>query len=281
MALLTFLPREQPVRWSSWWPDSRFTFRERWLSSRHKGPIPLPPPPSPRSLSPFFLLYTLSCSFSCKPHEPIPVFAGNKHLGTIIPKQNHFVTSESHWGFQRRRTRSRCWAGTEKRPHPSLPLTFLLRTPTWRSSEGGSGIYSLWDIPRTDSCLLTTVQPLGVTGRSSAAVGPCGTSCPDSCLQGCCPVTQSCPTFCNPMDRSMPGFPILHYLLEFAQTPVHRVSDAIQPSHPLSSPSPPALNLSQHQGLFQWVSSSHQVAKIVELRLQHQSFQWIFRTDFL
>ena len=64
-------------------------------------------------------------------------------------------------------------------------------------------------------------------------------------------------------------------------THVHQVSDAIQPSHPLSYPSPPALNLSQHQGLFQWVSSSHQVAKGLELQLQHQSFQWIFRTEFL
>ena len=63
------------------------------------------------------------------------------------------------------------------------------------------------------------------------------------------------------MDCSMPGFPILHYLPEFAQTPVHWVSDAIQPSHLLSSTSPPAFNLSQHQGLFQWVSSSHQMAK--------------------
>ena len=62
---------------------------------------------------------------------------------------------------------------------------------------------------------------------------------------------------------------------------IHWVSDAIQPSHPLSSPSPPAFNLSQHQGLFQWVSSSHQVAKVLEFQLQHQSFQWIFRTDFL
>ena len=70
-------------------------------------------------------------------------------------------------------------------------------------------------------------------------------------------------------------------LPEFTQTHVHRVSDAIQPSHPLSSPSPPAFNLSQHQGLFQWVSSSHQVAKVLEFQLQHQSFQWIFRTDFL
>ena len=77
-----------------------------------------------------------------------------------------------------------------------------------------------------------------------------------------------------------PGFPVLHHLPECAQTHVHWVSDAIQPSHPLSSPSH-AFNLSQHQGLFQWVSSLHQVAKVLELQLQHQSFQRIFRTDFL
>ena len=70
-------------------------------------------------------------------------------------------------------------------------------------------------------------------------------------------------------------------LLEFTQTHVHRIGDAIQPSHPLSSPSPPTLNLSQHQGLFKWVSSSHQVAKVLGFQLQHQSLQWIFRTDFL
>ena len=94
-------------------------------------------------------------------------------------------------------------------------------------------------------------------------------------------VAQSCPTLCDPMDCSTPGFPVHHQLPELAQTHVHWVSDAIQPSHPLSSLSPPAFNLSQHQGLFQWVSSSHQVAKVLELQLQHQSFQWIFRTDFL
>ena len=76
----------------------------------------------------------------------------------------------------------------------------------------------------------------------------------------CCSVAQSCPTLCSPMDRSTPGFPVHHHLLELAQTHVHWVGDAIQPSHPLSPPSPPALNLSQHQGLFQWVDSSHQVA---------------------
>ena len=94
-------------------------------------------------------------------------------------------------------------------------------------------------------------------------------------------VAQSCLILFDPMDCSTPGFPVLHQLLELAQTHVHRISDAIQPSHPLSSPSPPAFNLSQHQGLLKWVSSSHQVAKVLELQLQHQSFQWIFRTDFL
>ena len=94
-------------------------------------------------------------------------------------------------------------------------------------------------------------------------------------------VTQSCPTLCNPRDCSTPGFPVHHQLLELAQTHVHRVGDVIQPSYPLSSPFPPAFNLSQHQGLFKWVSSSHQVAKVLEFQLQHQSFQWIFRIDFL
>ena len=72
-----------------------------------------------------------------------------------------------------------------------------------------------------------------------------------------------------------------HQLPELAQTHVHQASDAIQPSHPLSSPSPPAFNHSQHQGLSQWVSSSHQVAKVLEFQLQHQSIQWLFRTEFL
>ena len=81
------------------------------------------------------------------------------------------------------------------------------------------------------------------------------------------------------MDSSTPVFPVLH-CLQFTQTHVHWVGDAIQPSHPLHSPSP-SFNLSQHQGLFQWVSSSHQMAKVLEFQLQHQSFQWIFRTDVL
>ena len=90
-------------------------------------------------------------------------------------------------------------------------------------------------------------------------------------------VTQSCPTLSDPRG---PGFPVHHQLLDLAQTHAHWVGDAIQPSYPLSSPSPPDFNFSQHQGLFQWVSSLHQVAKVLGFQIQHQSFQWIFRTEF-
>ena len=86
---------------------------------------------------------------------------------------------------------------------------------------------------------------------------------------------------CDSTDWSTPGFPVHHQLPELTQTLVHWVSDAIQPAHPLLAPSPPAFNHSQHRGLFQRVSSSHQVAKVLEFQLQHQSFQWIFRTEFL
>ena len=93
-------------------------------------------------------------------------------------------------------------------------------------------------------------------------------------------VTQSCPTLCNPIDCSTPGLPVHRQLPEFTQTHVRWVGDAIQPFHPLSSPFL-AFNLSQHQGLFKRVSSSHQVAQVLEFHPQHQSFQCIFRTDFL
>ena len=95
-----------------------------------------------------------------------------------------------------------------------------------------------------------------------------------------CSVAQLCLTLFNPRDCSTPGLPVHHQLLELVQTHVHRVGDAIQPSHPLSPPSPPAFSLSQHQGLFKRVGSSHQVAKMLELQHQHQSFQWIFRAYF-
>ena len=86
---------------------------------------------------------------------------------------------------------------------------------------------------------------------------------------------------CDPMNRSTPGLPVHHQLREVTQTLAHRVSDAIQSSHPLSSPSPTAPNPSQHQGLFQWVNSSHEVAKVLEFQLRHQSFQWTPRTYLL
>ena len=87
---------------------------------------------------------------------------------------------------------------------------------------------------------------------------------------------------CDPMNHSTPDLPVHHQLLEFTQTHVHRVTDAIQLSHPLSSPSPPALNPSQHQSLFQWVIASHEVAKVLEFQPKHQFFQWTpRRTDLL
>ena len=94
-------------------------------------------------------------------------------------------------------------------------------------------------------------------------------------------VAKSCPILCNLMDSSIPGSSVLCYLPEFAQIHVHWVSDAILPSHRLPPPSLIAFKLSQHQGLFQWVSSSHQIAKVLEFQLQPQSFQWIFRFDWL
>ena len=94
-------------------------------------------------------------------------------------------------------------------------------------------------------------------------------------------VTQQCPTFCDSMNRSTPGLPVHHQLPEFTQTHVHRVSDAIQPSHLLSFPSSPAPSPSQHQSLFQLVNSSHEVTKVLEFQLQHHSFQRYPRADLL
>ena len=97
----------------------------------------------------------------------------------------------------------------------------------------------------------------------------------------CCSASQSWPTFCYIMDCSTPGFPFLQHIPELAQTHVHWVGDVIQWFLPLLSPSTSAFSLSQHQGLFPWVSSSHKVAKVLVFWLQYQSFQWIFRIDFL
>ena len=112
-----------------------------------------------------------------------------------------------------------------------------------------------------------------------------GPICPSSILKyiqlSSVQFSRSVISDCDPMNRSMPGLPVHHQLPEFTQTHVHPVGDAIQPSHPLSSPSPPAPNPSQHQGIFQWVNSSHEVAKVLEFQLQHQFFQWTPRTDIL
>ena len=93
-------------------------------------------------------------------------------------------------------------------------------------------------------------------------------------------VTEWCLMRCSPMDCSTSGFPVHHQLPELTKTHVHGVGDAIQLSHPLMSPSPPAYNLAQYPCCFTWVSPLHQVAKVLEFQLQHQSFQRIFRTDF-
>ena len=94
-------------------------------------------------------------------------------------------------------------------------------------------------------------------------------------------VAQSCLTLCNPIKYSTPGLPVHHQVPESTQIYVHWIGDAFQTFHPLSSPSPPALNLSQHQSLFKLISSLHQVAKMSEFQLQHQSFQWTPKTYLL
>ena len=135
--------------------------------------------------------------------------------------------------------------------------------------------------PEPPSPLPSQPHPSGLSQSTSF-------ECPASCIKLALviefqfsSVAQSCPTLCDPMNRSTPGLPVHHQLPKLTQTHAHQVGDAIQPSHPLSSPSPPAPNPSQHQSLFQWVSSSHEVAKVLEFQLQHQSFQWTPKTDLL
>ena len=126
--------------------------------------------------------------------------------------------------------------------------------------------YMIWNCSRTDGFLSLLLSGAGDWDRlTSVQFSP----------------SVTCLILCDPVNRSPPRLPVHHQLQELAQTHVHWVGDAIQPSHPLSSPSPPIFNLSQHRWLFQWVSSSNQVAKVSEFQLQHQSFQGIFRTDLL
>ena len=161
--------------------------------------------------------------------------------------------------------------------------TFLKKFRTWvshhfRKSYHQGKHHIIWVTDRTHVILLSVAVAFMVILCTGASKWPSHSIF--WCSVQFSSVAQSCQTLCDPMDCSTPGFPVLHQLLEFTQTHVRWVSDAIQPSHPLLSLSP-AFSLSQHQGLFQCVSSSHQVAKVLEFQLQHQSFQWIFRTDFL
>ena len=140
--------------------------------------------------------------------------------------------------------------------------------------KGENGYMSLSMVPAQVMSSLTVVIVINVKALpmllSNIAI----------CCCFCFLVTQSFLTLCDPRDCSTPGFPVLHCLSELAQIHVHWVGDVIQPCHPLSSPFP-GFNLSQHQGLLKWVSSSHQVAEVLEFQLQHESFQWVFRTDLL
>ena len=156
-------------------------------------------------------------------------------------------------------------------PHRLLPARLLCgifqaRILEWVATSFSKG--SSW--PRDWTCVSHISCTGTVTMHSDINLGVQFSS-----------VTQSCLTLWDPMNCSTPGLPVHHQLPESTQTHVHWVGDAIQPSHPLLSPSPPALNLSQHQGLFKWVSSSHEVAKVLEFQLQNQSCQWIPRTDLL
>ena len=145
----------------------------------------------------------------------------------------------------------------------------------WESNAGGMGLIPGWGakIPRSH-------MPCGInknlqkTKAKNKTVTWCETTMKTYFAKWVAlysvqfsSVAQSCPTLCNPMNRSTPGLPVHHHLPEFTQTHIHRVGDAIQPSHPLSSPSPLAPNPSQHQSLFQWVNSSHEVAKVLEFQL--------------
>ena len=144
--------------------------------------------------------------------------------------------------------------------------------------EGGGFRMGNTCIPVADSCwyMAKPIQYCKVKKKSIFQLN-CPTVCSFvltvlvnvhlSCIDQIRSVAQSCPTLCDPMNRSTPGLPVQHQLPEFTETHVHWVGDAIQPSHPLSSPSPPAPNPSQHPSLFQWVNSSHEVAQVLEFQL--------------
>ena len=156
-------------------------------------------------------------------------------------------------------------------------MVFSLCALWWRR------LRSLWKLPDGRDWLWGKLGLILMGGallsKSLIQFSVDGWSCIPSLLFQFSSVTQLCPTLCNPIDCSKPGLPVHHQFPEFTQTHAHWVGDAIQPSHPLSSSSP-AFKLSQHQGLFKWVSFSHQVAKVLGFQLQHQSFQRTPSTDF-
>ena len=166
------------------------------------------------------------------------------------------------------------------------PLTVWITTNCGKSSRDGN--------TRPPTCLLRNLyasQEATVrNGHGTMEWFKIGKGVWQGCILSLClfnlyaefsSVAQLCLTLWDPMDCSTLGFPVHHQLPELSQTHVHWVRDVIQPPHPLLSPFPHAFNLSQHQDLFRWVSSLHKVAKVLEFQLQHQFFQWIFRTDFL
>ena len=164
------------------------------------------------------------------------------------------------------------------------------------SPPGDLGVEHLLRLPETSNHSSRDMSPLaaqgwpilwpthlfGVPGRTPPILASQGAPLSTSFfLFQFSSVTQSGLTLCDPANHSTQGLPVHHQLPEFAQTHVHWVGDAIKPSHPLPTHFPPAVNLSQHQSLFKWVSTSHQVAKVLEFQLQHQSYQWTPRTDLL
>ena len=154
-------------------------------------------------------------------------------------------------------------------------LTPIRPPRTWYFMSLGAALKQWMQVYESLSSFVSSwITTLGTTQLSESPFGIRLKFC-------CCSDSKSCLTLPDPMDCSTPVFPVLHCLPKFAQTHVHWVGDAIQPSHSLLPPSPLALSLSQHEGLFQWISSSNQVVKVLEVKLQQQSFHWIVRVDFL
>ena len=159
------------------------------------------------------------------------------------------------WGYRQILRKGQCKGGSRAEGEPKKH---------WAKSISNLPSMETWEIAKvSDACghtkegILDSSKPNSKSHSWNSSRRTCAHIPRHFCF---CSVAQSCPTLWNPMDCNTPGFPVLHYLLEIAQNHIHWVSDAIQPSPPLSSPSPPTFNFYQHQGLFQWVSSSHQVA---------------------